>query len=189
MSDMEVIDSYLGGDASSHALVDSWIEEVLRHRAFGIGDERRDLAQNVRRKLTIAFRSGRFRAECSLRTFVWRITQYTLIDYFRARPRAVGDMDETESLVSMEPNPEEALAAKERQERFQRLLGSLSGDCRKLFSLAVFEERPYGEIAALTGVSEGALRVRMLRCREKAREAYRTHVTGGAPARLLEVNG
>jgi RNA polymerase sigma factor (sigma-70 family) len=71
-------------------------------------------------------------------------------------------------------SPEKALLQQERREIFARVLSRLDDACRALFQLIVFDELSYQEIGIRLHATEGAIKVRALRCREKAALAYRS---------------
>ena len=75
MDDAGLIAGYVAGEPECHRQVDRWIEEVLRRRALGLGEEREDVGQEARRRLLVSLRAGRFEGRCSLRTYVWRLAQ------------------------------------------------------------------------------------------------------------------
>jgi len=186
MTDQALIEGFLAGHTESHRQVDRWIHEVLRHPRLGLDAEVEDAAQEVRRKLVVSLRAERFRSEASLRTYVWRAAQHVAVDHIRhriRRPRGVPLQDLPEP-ATREPTPEAALQRRERREIAERVLASLGEDCRRLWSLIVFEELPYAAVAERMGISEANVKVRAFRCRAKAAEVYRTAVTGTPASRL-----
>jgi RNA polymerase sigma-70 factor (ECF subfamily) len=186
LSDETVIRGFLDGDPPCAGRISAWIFEVLRHPRFGLGPDAEDVAQQVRRNLIGAFRDGRFAGHASLRTYVWRVTQHAAIDRLRARRTKPIDVsiDAVDEPPHPGPSPEDAVLRRERREVFARILTSLGDDCRNLFHLIVFEELSYAEIARRLQATEGAIKVRALRCREKAVAEYKS-VTSGRDHRPL----
>jgi len=190
LSDAACIRGFLDGDAASVRQVSDWIREVLRNPRLGLAGEADDLSQQVQRNLLVALRDGRFEGASTLRTYVWRVTQHAAIDRLRAgrarpAPMALDDVGEPHAAG---PSPESAVLRRERRELFARVLAGLGDDCRQLFHLIVFEELSYGEIARRLQATEGAIKVRALRCREKAAAAYKS-VTSGPAVRPLKDEG
>jgi RNA polymerase sigma-70 factor (ECF subfamily) len=177
--DAAVMAGFLEGQRESHSQIDRWILEVLRTRAFSLGSDTEDVAQEVRRKLLLSFREERFRGEASLRTYVWKVTQRAAIDHARARRRRIEPLPlEVEPAGTLE-GPDQRLEAASRRAVFQSLLESLGDDCRRLWELIFFEELPYAEVGRRLGITEGNVKVRALRCRVRAREIYLERVTSG----------
>jgi len=67
-------------------------------------------------------------------------------------------------------NPEEGFIAREEVQILLRALGALPEDERDLLSLAVTSKLSYREIAGLSGLSEGNVKVKIHRARRKLRE-------------------
>jgi RNA polymerase sigma-70 factor, ECF subfamily len=186
-SDEAVIRGFLDGEAAAASQISAWIFEVLRNPRLGLGHDAEDVAQEVRRNLFVAFRDGRFAGHASLRTYVWRVAQHASIDRIRARRAKPIDAaaDAAAEPPHPGPSPEDAVLRRERREVFARILASLGEDCRNLFHLIVFEELSYAEIARRLQATEGAIKVRALRCREKAVAEYKS-VTSGRDFRPLK---
>jgi RNA polymerase sigma-70 factor (ECF subfamily) len=186
MSDFALVAGFLDGRRDSHTQLDRWIREVLAHPRLGLKDAVEDVAQETRRRLVVAFRSAAFRGEASLRTYVWRVAQHAAIDHLRARRRRPEPAPLEGLPDAAEPStPPGVVAAMEREERralLARVLAELSDECRRLFALIVFEELPYAEIARRLSATEGTIKVRALRCRQRAAEIL-LRVTTGARER------
>ena len=189
-ADDACIRGFLEGDAASVRQIDVWIGQVLRHPGLRFGNDVEDVAQQVRRKLLISFRDGRFEGTASLRTYVWRAAQHAAIDHARHRrtrpsPLSIDDVAEpSDPAVS----PEKALLQQERRALFALVLDRLEEGCRELFSLIVFDQLSYAEIARRLRTTEGAVKVRALRCREKAVVEFKS-VTSGRGGRPLQGEG
>ena len=183
LSDAACVRGYIDGDAACVRQVSDWIREVLRNPRLGMAGEADDLSQQVQRNLLVAFRDGRFEGASALRTYVWRVTQHAAIDRLRARrtrPSSVA-LDDIAEPHAAGPSPESAVLRRERRELFARVMAALGDDCRSLFHLIVFEELGYAEIARRLRATEGAIKVRALRCREKAVAAYKSVTTAAGP--------
>jgi len=76
-------------------------------------------------------------------------------------------------------DPELRLAHEELISRLESALGSLPHEYREVFVLKHVEGLAYEEIATITGVSIGALKVRAHRARIRLREWLGGHSTGG----------
>jgi RNA polymerase sigma-70 factor (ECF subfamily) len=75
-------------------------------------------------------------------------------------------------------DPESNIENKELASLLESALDSLPPDYREVFVLKHVEGLPYGEIAEMTGVSIGALKVRAHRARIRVREWCLNHTAG-----------
>jgi RNA polymerase sigma-70 factor (ECF subfamily) len=187
LPDADLIQGFTAGSEASLKQVDVWIAEVLRHPGLRLENEFEDVAQQVRSKLLISLRAGRFQGASSLRTYVWRIAKHAAIDHLRKRrsSRPALSIDDVAEPTEPSPSPEAALLHQERREVFALVLSRLGEGCQKLFHLIVFDELSYQEIARRLQTSEGAIKVRALRCREQAALQYKS-VTSNPGARPLQ---
>jgi DNA-directed RNA polymerase specialized sigma24 family protein len=83
--DTDLVQGFLDGNEACLQQIDVWIREVLRHPRLRLAGDGEDVAQQVRRKLLISWRGGRFQGTATLRTYVWRAAQHAAIDHLRAR--------------------------------------------------------------------------------------------------------
>jgi RNA polymerase sigma factor (sigma-70 family) len=60
-----------------------------------------------------------------------------------------------------QPSPQEQLADGEERAALRRALERLTEPHRLVFELAVYQERPYGEISELLGIPVGTVKSRM----------------------------
>jgi len=189
-SDAALIRSFLDGEPAAVSRITAWAHEVLDNPRLALGPDAADLAQDVLRRLLVALGGGRFRGASSLRTYVWRVAEHAAIDCLRARRArpAHAPLDETNEPTDPEPLPDQSLDRDQRRKVFAEILAGLDEDCRRLFHLIAFDELSYAAIAERLGTTEGAVKVRALRCREKAATRYRS-VTSAMPARLFPVEG
>jgi RNA polymerase sigma-70 factor (ECF subfamily) len=179
--DTALISGFLAGDLACSTQIDQWIAEVLRHPGLRLGADVDDVAQQVRRKLLVSLRDGRFLGTATLRTYVWRVAQHAAIDHLRHRrahpaPTSLGEIPDPPDPAW---SPEGTLLLQERREIFAEVLARLGDECRELFQLIAFDELSYREIAARLRTTEGAIKVRALRCRDKAVAAFKSVTSAG----------
>ncbi len=173
--DPELVAEYLRGDLAAVETVSLWIRQAAGRYRRRLPAEWDDLRQDLLLEVTMALRDGGFRGDCTLRTFVWRIAHYRCLNRVRdlaRRPEAeLGDN------VLQLPDPArpalERLLDREAEDLLLRFLETISTDCRQLWR-SILAGLSYREMSRETGVSEGALRVRALRCRQKAVAHWKT---------------
>jgi RNA polymerase sigma factor (sigma-70 family) len=183
-SDQEVVSRYLQGDAEAVGTVDSWISRAAWPYQRRLSGRWEDVLQDVRLEVTRLLGQGKFRGESSLRTYLWQVVSHTCLDQLRALGRwqwtELEEVDQRRSALAP------LSAGNEERDLVQRVLGRVSGDCRQMWRLIAMGHS-YREMSQRMGVAEGTLRVRVLRCREKAVAVRRELLGGGAPAHRRNV--
>lgn len=190
--DSDLIRRYLAGDRAAIDEVDAWIGRAAWSFRRRLGNHWEDALQDVRLEVTRLLTGGRFRGESSLKTYVWRVASNACVDRARSQSRVQwSEIDELDQAGG--PAAEVAAdrsQAREERDLAVRVLARMSGECRQLWSL-LFEGFSYQQMSERLGVSEGALRVRVLRCRRRALEVRNELLThridangnnGGGPA-------
>jgi len=131
-----------------------------------IGD-RDDLFQDIAIALWKAL--PKFRGECSERTFLFRVAHNRAIDYLRRHREVTASIDPDLPLPDSRPNPEAGLAQEQQGERLRRAIHRLPLPYRQVITLTL-EEISYAEIAAILGVTETNVGVRLNRARQLLRQ-------------------
>lgn len=164
-----VADRYLQGDREAVALVDGWIARAASPYRARLLSQWDDLLQAIRIEVMRLLRNGAFRAESSLKTYLWRVVNNTCLDHLRAQTRVVWTtVDVIDDVVpSTSPSPLSQVLQKESAQMLLQVLGQMPAECRQLWGL-ILEGHSYKAISDRLATSEGALRVRALRCRRKA---------------------
>ncbi len=139
----------------------------------GIRHVAEDLTQDIFFKLiggvdTFDEKKGNFSV------WFWRLARNVVIDYYRERKdKLFADVgDEAVAGVASHERAD-ALDEKFELERLTRFVGEFQEDEKNLFELRYVSELSYGEIAEITGKSEGALRVMAVRLKKKIRENFK----------------
>jgi RNA polymerase sigma factor (sigma-70 family) len=96
------------------------------------------------------------------------VVKCTAIDALRRERRVHAMKEKVRHRFPTTPNPEEILISGEELELYLRVRASAEEPCRELWNLLLYEELTYKEIAQRLHISEGALRVRHKRCKDKA---------------------
>ena len=140
------------------------------------GEEREDLIQDI--ALGIVMALPRFREECSLRTFVYRIAHNRGLDHAWKRKQkrergvdtpATGE-DATASVHCRELSPEQTTDNRKKLEQFSQALRKLPVKQRQVMTLAL-EGLTHGEIGEVLGIQENNVSVRLHRARAELKTA------------------
>lgn len=172
--EVDYLARYRDGDGQAfRQLVDAYRDRMLQFffRLCWDRDRAEDLAQDLFLKLMLA--SKRYRPEGRMATFVYRCATNLWIDHYRAqkpRPRLLSydqvmlpDEDAPSTVEPAGPtvSPAQALADGEEKAALRRALERLTEPHRLVFELAVYQERPYGEISELLQIPVGTVKSRM----------------------------
>jgi RNA polymerase sigma-70 factor (ECF subfamily) len=164
-----LIDGFLTGDHSAIGTIDGWVQQAAWPFRRRLGDRWEDLLQDVRMETLRLLKSQRFRGESSLKTYLWRVTNNACVDKVRAQSRV--QWEEIEQVDQRGDEPQRIALADafrgETKDLLIRVLSEMSEECKELWRM-IFEGHSYREMSDELGVSEGALRVRVLRCRRRA---------------------
>lgn len=145
----------------------------------------RELAEELTQETFVrAFRSLRsLRAETKFSTWLFGIAKNVAREALRTRARNNHHIDIEDRLVldlrDGEPVPVDRLLGKELNELIRRSLALLDEDKRLVFTLKVFQQCSYEEIAQITGFSIAKLKTDLHRARSEMRRRIRPYVGVG----------
>lgn len=146
------------GDAGAFGqLYDLHLDSVYRYVYYKVGraSEAEDLTSQIFLKAWDAMPRYRWR-EIPFSHWLMRLARNTVIDYYRTS-RSHGEVDE--ALSSPEPDPQGQYLRDERDRGLQAALVQLPEEQRLVVWMRFIEGMDYAELAAMTGKSQGALRV------------------------------
>jgi RNA polymerase sigma-70 factor (ECF subfamily) len=125
--------------------------------------------QDVRLEVTRLLGEGKFRGESSLRTYLWRVVSHTCLDQIRSQGKwqwaDLEVLEQEDGRAAGPPRP--AVDDPVERDLLLRVLDRASQECRGLWKMLVLGFS-YREMSLRLEVAEGTLRVRVLRCRERA---------------------
>lgn len=179
-NDQEMVTRFLKGESEAVGTVDGWISRAAWPYQRRLADHWDDVLQEVRLEVTRLLGEGKFRGESSLRTYLWRVVSHTCLDQLRSRDK--WKWADLETLESADPPAGQVRGIASRQEDrdlLLRILEQVPQDCREMWR-QIAAGLSYREMSLRMAVAEGTLRVRVLRCREKA-VAARRELQGGGP--------
>jgi len=179
-TDQEMVTRFLKGESEAVGTVDGWISRAAWPYQRRLADRWDDVLQDVRLEVTRLLGEGKFRGESSLRTYLWRVVSHTCLDQLRSQSKwKWADLDTLEG--ADEPvAPQRGISSRhEDRDLLLRVLDRVPQDCQEMWRMIV-AGLSYREMSLRMAVAEGTLRVRVLRCREKA-VAARQDLLGGGP--------
>ena len=142
----------------------------------------RELAEELTQETFVrAYRNLRtMRAQTKLSTWLFGIAKNVSRESLRARAHADHHLDlEDKSVLDLRDRglvPVDQLLGKELNELIQRSLAALDEDKRLVFTLKVFQQCSYEEIAEITGFSIAKLKTDLHRARSEMRRRIRPYV-------------
>ncbi|MEA2563522.1 MAG: polymerase sigma-70 factor, subfamily [Acidobacteriota bacterium] len=167
--DRDMVTRFLRGDADAVATLDSWISRAAWPYQRRLAHRWDDVLQDVRLEVTRLLGEGKFRGESSLRTYLWRVVSHTCLDQIRSQGKwQFTDLETADQEDGRVAGPlRVAMDDPAERDLLMRVLERASPDCRDLWKMLLLGHS-YKEMSLRLQVAEGTLRVRVLRCRERA---------------------
>jgi len=180
-SDEELVNQILAGRGADFELL------VRRHqsaifnfilRMLHDTEEAMDLTQEVFLKVFCSL--DRFDPRFRFTTWMYRIASNAAIDQLRRRRAGTvmsldaplgDDPASVREVAGQEPSPEQFLEARETRVHLEDALRKLPSEYRQVLLLRHQGERPYDEIARITGLPLGTVKNRIFRAREMLKRA------------------
>jgi RNA polymerase sigma-70 factor (ECF subfamily) len=158
-TDLDLIAAWKAGDQRAATRIVERHAPALARFASSVG-ARTDVDEVVQDTFVRAFGSlDSFRAESSLRTWLFTIARRLLLDRRRSERRRGEQVEVKEGDATTSFDALDAVVADEMQERMSAAVTRLSPTQREVFTLRVGEGMSYKEIADAAGTTEGAARV------------------------------
>ncbi len=158
-----------GDERAGKELFDYWSPLLFRYFMIRVSHRGKaeDLVQDVFLKLvaridTFDTAAGNFTA------WFWQVAKNTLKDYYREKKEGTFSDVFPDGIDVADDRPVLDVAA--RVQEILRTLSRFSEDEQKAFSLRYLSGLSYKEISAITGKSEGALRVELHRLTQKLKK-------------------
>ena len=173
------------GDESAMNEVRRWVRGAVSPYRFRLAAEIEDLEQEVVLELIEALAAGRFEGRSLISTYVRRMVHHKCLNRLRARRgKQQVDLGDVQ-LVDPGPTPYDLARRRLDLELGLRVLAGMPEHCRELWAM-IHRGLGYEAMGEALGVAAGTLRVRVLRCREKALAARAQLAAGGNanPARV-----
>jgi len=187
-SDAETIAGFLRGESAATAAIDDWIARAAGAFRGRLGAHWEDLLQDARLEILRLLRRGSFRGEASLKTYVWRVVLHACLHRLRAQRRWRFEEIDFDLEPAHEPSPFDSARSREARRLLLRVLERVPLECRELWRM-ILDGLSYQEMSGSLGVAEGTLRVRVLRCRQRAVGARRELVAEHEARRVTPATG
>jgi len=164
------------------AKVFSIIYGILRNR-----NDAEDIAQQVFAKIYFSIKNFDFRS--SLLTWIYKITVNECYDYLRKKRvrKLVYESDFSEEDLRLMENAEQSQekvrpvdATLAQRDLVMKLLGKVSEEERTLLLLKEVEGHSVEELAAMTGMNQNTIKVKLFRARQKLLKAAKRMGARGA---------
>ena len=144
----------------------------ILHKVCGIycsnATEREDLFQEMVLQLWKAFPS--FRSEAKISTWMYRIALNTAISGLRKKKIAITELEK----VSFQIEDKQEANIEEELQHLYKAIEHLS-DVEKSIVLLYLEDKPYEEIAEITGITANYVAVKMSRIKEKLKTLIKVY--------------
>lgn len=186
-----MVDRLKAGDEAAFEEVFSIYKDMvygLAYRLLADKGEAMDVTQEV--FLTLHRKIGKFRGECSLKTWLYRVAFNQAANRNRWWKRRRKDRTRSLSITygpddehridpdDVRPKPDHQLYSQEVQQALQKCLARLPFDQRAALVLRDVQGLTYEEIADLTGAQLGTIKSRIARGRSRMRRMLRPYCEG-----------
>ncbi|HUM33690.1 MAG TPA: sigma-70 family RNA polymerase sigma factor [Candidatus Saccharicenans sp.] len=108
-----------------------------------------DLVSEILSQVMEKIKSGQFRGESSLGTFVYTVTSRRIIDYIREKTKVMKFAPEPDPF----PDPQETLELKEQSKKVQEAMKKLKPKYKKVLYLYYYQDLSREEVAGHMGIS------------------------------------
>jgi RNA polymerase sigma-70 factor (ECF subfamily) len=116
-----------------------------------------DVVNEILTQVLQKLRSGEFRGESSLGTFIYTITSRRIIDFIRQKSKVLKHRPEPTPL----PDPQTSIEEKERADQLAVHIQSLKPKYRDVLELIYFRELPREEVARRLGITPAKVSERL----------------------------
>lgn len=177
IDELRIIQNVLSGNSQQYELLVKENQTKIYNLALRMTGSREDALDISQEVFIKAYTSlGSFRGDSLFSSWVYRLTYNMCIDLARKNkrrktvPLVSSDKDEEETELSIPDEthlPETELEKKELQKDIAEAVCGLSEEYRKVFIMREFDGLSYEEIAKSLCISQGTVKSRLSRAREK----------------------
>ncbi len=169
-----------GDTEAFHLIFDRYSRPVLSF-IYDLTGESEAAEELMQETFVRAYRNlGTLRADARLSTWLFGIAKNVSREYGRARRRASRKVELDDAAVTELADagmpPDDSLINKELNSVIRDALSRLDEDKRLVFTLKIFQQQSYEEIAAITGFSVAKLKTDLHRARHEMRRLIRPYL-------------
>ena len=113
---------------------------------------------------------GKFSFQSAFSTWMYRVVANTCLDALRRRRQGAPPSGKEEVSISREGNPDEEAINRELGRNIRLAVQELSEKYRMVLVLKDMEGLKYEEVAGILGITQGTVKSRLFRAREKLRK-------------------
>ena len=130
------------------------------------------LAQDLLQETFIAVWNNmqKFRGDAKWSTWIYRIAVNTCLTHLRKKTAPLVDIDNSHAAMI----PDDMNTKEQEVQLLYKCISQLQETERVIITL-VLEDKPYDEIAAITGITEANLRVKIYRIKKQLTQIYNSH--------------
>lgn len=128
-----------------------------------------DVAQEAAYRMLQQGDHVKFESPAAMRGYLWATAKRLILDRFRRTGRRQ-KIFSADSLASELPVGEPVMGADDREPDMLRALQRLAFEDRRLLELAYMHDASIGEISKELGITEDAVRMRLVRARQRLRD-------------------
>jgi len=177
-SDKDIAEGFVRGNTGDYNTVQGWIRDVVKFMIWNEHICADDVVSDTTCKLLMNLKEGKFRHDSSLKTYVQSIARYTSIDTVRSRKRSIERASRVQFEAVDADDPLQVFEDEHELYTVDRILNIIDPTCVALWKMIFLENLTYKEIGQRIQITEGAVKTRVSRCKNKAL-AIRQRVEGG----------
>lgn len=170
----------------------SKIVDIYKNRVFSFAykftndyNEAQDLSQEI--FIKIFNNITRFKFECSLSTWIYKIATNMCIDYKRKKKMKVSSLNENYNyedsfdinLNSKDSSPEQIVISDEKQREVHRVIYNLPDIYKSVIIMYHLNELSYKEISKALGIPQKTVETRLYRARQLLKKRFSKESSGG----------
>lgn len=163
---MDLIPDLLRGEPAAVGAMDGWIDVVLHQEFRSLRNDWEDLRQEIRLRVLACLAAGRFNGGSELRTYVHRIARNASIDLtrkaYRRREMTTGGKSPPGGSAV-----DGGLTRLLSRDFLARVLEGVGARDRHVLDLVFAQHLSYTEVAGKVGLTEGAVKSLVFRCRRR----------------------
>lgn len=181
-SDTDLIREVLAGNNQAYAVLLGRYQHMVFTLAVRMLRDRQQAEETTQDVFVKAYRSlGSFRGDSKFSTWLYRVAYHKILDAC-AREKRRRDFASPVAYESLAGGSDQStwseILGRERREVLMGALAKLTPEENSLMSLFYLQELSLAEIAGVLDVSEGVVKVRLFRARERLKKMMQESATG-----------